>query len=266
MPGLRPVRATPWATALIALSLLAGCAGGQRSSAELATRSDQTDFEKRAAIRLQLALEYYEQKQLAVALDEIKQALRTNPEFSDAYNVRALIYMDMGETQLAEENFLQAIKLAPTNPDLSNNFGWFLCQNGRPEQSIAYFEATLKNRSYQSPSKALNNAGACSLKMRDYGNAERYLLQSFQLDPSSVSTNINLSRLFYARNDFSRARFYIERAVKADVMTAEVLWLAIKIDHKLDDKIGETGMATQLRRRHPNSTEYSMYQRGAYDE
>ena len=109
----------------------------------------QSDQQKRAGIRLQLAIGYYEQRQMAVALDEVKQALQADPNFADAYSVRALIFMEMGEKRLAEENFLHAIKLAPNNPEISNNYGWFLCQNGSPERSIAYFEATLKSRTYQ---------------------------------------------------------------------------------------------------------------------
>lgn len=255
-----------FAASALAFSLLAGCAGVPKASTELATASDQTDIQKRARIRMQLAVGYYEQKQLAVALDEIKLALQADPSNSDAYNVRALIYMDMGELQLAEENFMQAIRLAPNDPDLSNNFGWFLCQNGRPAQSIPYFEAAVKNRQYQSPGKALTNAGVCSMKLRDFDAAERYLQLSFQVDPASAATSINLARLFFARGDYTKARFYIDRAIKAEVMAPDVLWLAVKINHKLDDKLAEATMATQLRRRHPNSPEYALYQRGAFDE
>jgi type IV pilus assembly protein PilF len=49
-------------------------------------------------------------------------------------------------------------------------------------------------------------------------------------------------------------------------LTADVLWLAIKVQHKLGDTAAEAGWATQLRRHHPGSTEYAAYQRGAFDE
>ncbi len=256
------------AAVLVLVMLLAGCAGSRLSGAqdELPTSSDQTDNQKRARIRLQLAIGYYEQRQMPVALDEIKQALLADPDFSDAYNVRGLIYMEMGETRLAEENFLHAIRLAPNNPDLSNNYGWFLCQNGRVSQSIPYFDATLKNRAYQSPVKALNNAGVCSLKLKDQVAAERYFSQAFQYEPGNPATNANLARIYYERRDYERARFYIGRVTKADVMNADVLWLAIKVEHKLGDRAAETSLATQLRRRHPTSPEFASYQRGAFDE
>jgi len=253
---------------VFAIMLVTGCMTNRLGSSqqELPTGSDQTDNQKRARIRLQLALGYYEQRQLPVALDEIKQALAADPDFSDAYNMRALIYMEMGETNLAEDNFLHAIKLTPNNPDLSNNYGWFLCQNGRVNQSIPYFEAALSNHAYQSPAKALNNAGMCSLKLKDQSAAERYFSKAFQLEPDNPSVNTNLAKMYYERHDYERARFYIGRVTKANVMTAEVLWLAIKTEHKLGDRAAEMSLGTQLRRRHPHSLESASYQRGAFDE
>jgi type IV pilus assembly protein PilF len=248
------------------MALLTGCAATHSSQDELPTSSDQTDTQKRARIRLELAINYYGQHQYPTALDELKQALQADPNLADAYSVRALIYMDMGETRLAEENFQRALQLSPNNPELSNNYGWFLCQNGRAKESIPHFEDALKNRSYQSPAKALNNAGACSLKIKDTKAAERYFAQAFQLDPGNPSVNANLAKVYYDRGDYERARFYVNRTIKAEVMSADVLWLAIKIEHKLGDRAAETGLVTQLRRRHPNSAEFAFYQRGAFDE
>jgi type IV pilus assembly protein PilF len=260
-------------TALLA-ALLSACAVGAGGRAELATSSDQSIDQKRALIRMQLAVEYYEQGQLAVALDEIKKALQADPSLADAYGVRALIYMGMGEVALAEDNFLRALNLAPHNPDLSNNYGSFLCQNGRAAQSIVYFEAALANRAYSSPGNALNNAGSCSLKMNDLANAERYLLRALELTPDLVATNANLARLYHARGDDAlgdntRAGWFIDRLGKnanTEGLTADVVWLAIRVQHRLGDGGAQAGWVAQLRRHHSATPEYAAYQRGKFDE
>lgn len=244
--------------------LMTGCAAGLQN--ELPTSSDLTDKQKRAQNHLNLAINYYQQGQWKSALEGIKQALQLDPDSPDAYGVRALIYMEMNETSLAEENFLHAISLAPSSPDLSNNYGWFLCQNGRASQSIPYFDAAIKNRNYQSVVKAFNNAGACSLKLKNDAAAERYFLQAFQYEPSNSVTNANLAKIHYDRKDYEKARFYIDRVPKADELSADVLWIAIKVNHKLGDRDAETSLVTQLRKRHPNSPEYAAFKRGAYDE
>jgi len=256
------------AAVTVSAFFLCGCASNSSGALqnELPTGSGQTENQNRARIRLQLAAGYYEQHQMTVALDEVRQAIQADPNFADAYSVRGLIYMDMGETRLAEDNFLNAIRLSPNNPDFNNNYGWFLCQNGRERQSISYFEAALKSRTYQSPAKALNNAGVCSLKMQDKVAAEKYFSQAFQYDPGNMSTNANLAKLYYDLRDYERARFYASRVVRSEAVQADVLWIAIKTERKLGDRAAESSLATQLRRRYPNSVEYAAYQRGAFDE
>lgn len=255
--------------------LLAACAGtesgtaGGSGKAELPTLSDTTAAQKRAQIRMQLAVGYYEQGQLPVALDEIKKAITADPAYADAWGVRALVYMAMGETTLADDNFRHALQLAPGNPDIANNYGSFLCQNGRVAESFRYFDAALASRQYASPAKALNNAGNCALKSKDIGTAEKYLLQALQLTPDQPSTNANLARVYYERRDYTRAHFFITRLGKlarTDSLPADVLWLAIKVQHKLGDVDAEQGWVTQLRRHHAASPEYAAYQRGAFDE
>lgn len=251
-----------------AMLLVGGCASGpEMTDVPLAASSaEQTDSERRARIRLQLAVGYYEQRQLPVALEELRQALQADPRLADAYSMRGLIYMEMGENKLAEDNFQQALRLVPNSPDYNNNYGWFLCQTGRERQSIAYFETALKSRAYQSPAKAFNNAGICSLKLNDRKSAEHYLTQAFQNDPGNPSTSFNLARVYYDKRDHERARFYLSRLLKADIMTAEVLWLAIRVERRLGDRATEASLATQLRRRHPASPEFAAYQRGAFDD
>lgn len=243
--------------------------GLQGSDTELKTASDATPADKRAAIRLQLAIGYYQGGSYDVALDEIKQALLAKPNFSDAYSVRALIYTAMGEFKLAEENHQRAINLAPRNPELNNNYGQFLCQVGRPELGMAQLELALKNPRYQSPVLAKVNAGNCAIKMKNYDLAERYLLDAARFEPDMPAIQSSLARLYFERRDYPRAGFFINRLksmMKPETMTADVLWLAIRVERKMGDKASETSLGTQLRRRHPASPEFAAYQRGAFDE
>ncbi|MFZ6755889.1 type IV pilus biogenesis/stability protein PilW [Undibacterium sp. Ji50W] len=228
--------------------------------------SEKMEMRKRASIRMQLAIDYYKQGQQKVALEEIRQALLISPDLVDGYSVRALIFMDLGEKQLAEENFLYALKLAPGNSDIENNYGWFLCLNGREKQGLAYLDKVIKDPAYGAPGKALNNAGLCSLRLKDPLGAERYFLQGLREDPGSPAINANLAKILFDRGEYSQARFYINRVLKFDVLTADVLWLAIKIEKKMGDEAAVSGLATQLRRRHANSKEYSLYQRGVFNE
>ena len=72
---------------------------------DIVTASDEPETRRRARIRLQLAVGYFEQGKTTVALDEVKQALNIDPYVADAYNLRGLIYMRLNDMRLAEESF-----------------------------------------------------------------------------------------------------------------------------------------------------------------
>jgi type IV pilus assembly protein PilF len=267
---LKPALAAS-AAALFALTLLAGCAGtGGDSPRELKTASDQTAAEKRAQIRLQLAVGYYQDRKYAIALDEVKQAIAAAPDYADAYGFRALIYTAMGENALADENYRHALRLAPRNPDLANNYGLFLCDaGGKPAQALGYFEAALKNPQYGSPAKALTNAGNCSLKLKNVDAAERYLLEALRYEPELPAVQAGLARVYFERRDYQRAGFFINRltdAAKLESLSPDVLWLAIRVRHVLGDRAQEASLAAQLRKRFPGSQEYAAFERGAFNE
>jgi type IV pilus assembly protein PilF len=271
---LKPVLAASAAcafAAILALGLLAGCASaGGDSPRELRTASDQTASEKRAQIRLQLAVGYYQDRKYEIALDEVKQAIAAAPDYADAYGFRALIYSAMGENELADENYRHALRLAPRNPDLANNYGLFLCDaGGKPAQGLGYFEAALKNPQYGSPAKALTNAGNCSLKLKNTDAAERYLLEALRYEPELPAIQAGLARVYFERRDANRAGFFINRlteAAKPESLSADVLWLAIRVKHMLGDRATEATLAAQLRKRFPGSPEYAAFERGAFNE
>lgn len=226
----------------------------------------QSSGSERAGIRLQLAINYLQQDQLSTALKELNNAISIDPNLTDAYAVRALVYMQMRDDNLAEQDFLRVMNMAPNNPDNINNYGWFLCMSGKEAQAMGMFDRVIKDRSYTQPVKALNNAGLCSLKMKNDALAETYFAESLRLDANNPTTNLNLSRLSYKKQDWTHAKFYINRLIKTEAFTPEILWLAIKIDHKLNDQVSQSSLAVQLKRRFPDSYEYELLQRGAFNE
>jgi len=265
-------RAATRLAAALALCLLSACAStpGGGSTAELKTASDQTVAEKRAAIRLQLAVEYYQDGKYEIALDEIKKAIAADGDYADAYGVRALIYTAMNELPLAEENYQHALRLAPRNPELANNYGAFLCQRAnRPREAMRHFDAAIANPSYRTPVSAMVNAGQCSLKTKNYDAAERYLLNALRFNPDLPATSAGLARVYYERRDYGRAGFFIHRLTDVstlDTLSADALWLAIRVGRKSGERANEASLLAQLRRRFPGSPEFAAYERGAFDE
>ncbi|NLD69119.1 MAG: type IV pilus biogenesis/stability protein PilW [Limnobacter sp.] len=228
--------------------------------------AEETDAQRRARIRVELAANYYQEGQLQVALGELGQALAADPANAPAYGMLGLVYMQMGDTPRAEESFQRALRLAPDDADLNNNYGWFLCRNGREREAIDRFGRALRDPLYKTPAKALHNAGICSLRIGDEAGAERYLQRAFQLDASNPVTMFNLSELYLKRRDYDRARFYAQRLLGAFEPVPQTLWLALKIEHALGNREAVASLGAQLRRRFPASPEAGLLAAGRYSD
>ena len=261
--GVAAFRRAGIAMLLAALLGAAGCASTEQvartdrdtSAAPPRADGEESDEQRRARIRVDLAASYYQQRNFNVALAEVRQALAADPNYAPAYGLLGLIYMDLGDRARADENFQRGIKLAPNDSELNNNYGWYLCQTGREAQSIAHFMTAVKNPLYTTPARPWHNAGICALRMGDEQTAESYFQRSFQLDPSNPVAMYNLGEIYLKRGQMDRARFYALRLVRGFEPSPETLWLAYRVEREGGDADSAASYAAQLRRRFPNSRE-----------
>ena len=226
----------------------------------------QADPKERARIRTELAFAYFQERQMAVALEEVRTALRDDPNSASAYNVLGLIQMDLGDHARADEAFTRALRIEPNSPDVNNNYGWFLCRTKRERQGIPYFLNALKDPLYQAPYKPYTNAGLCSLQIDDLMGAESYFSRAFSLDPGNPLVAYQLARIYFKRDDLARADFYTQRLL-GDGLGAppQGLWLALNIARKRNDASAESSYAAQLRRRFPDSDEARRLSAGQFE-
>jgi type IV pilus assembly protein PilF len=259
--GWRP--ASLPACLLLILSLY-GCAGqmpvAPRDGQDIVTASDEGDLRRRARIRLELASTYYSQGQFTTALDELKQAISIDPRLPAAHEMRALIYDAMGDTARADESFRQALAVDPNN-------AWSLCRRGQYAAADALFERAAALPQSGLGSKTLLARGVCQQRAGDLKSAEKTLLQAYELDPSSPATAFNLAAVLLKEGELERARFYIRRvnSVPGQV-TAESLWLAVRVEHRLGNMNGRDELAEQLRRRFTGTREATSLELGRFDE
>ncbi len=256
---------------LVALAGLSGCAsgrGGYEASRgeEIVTDSDEPEARKRAKIRLELAVGYFEQGQTTVALDELKLALVTDPNYSEAYNLRGLIYMRLNDMRLADESFRRAMALNPRDANVLHNYGWMLCQQARYTEAVQSFAQAIANPNYGGRAKTWMTQGLCQVRAGQRVEAEQSLLKSYELDAGNPVTGYNLASLLYLRNELTRAQFYIRRLNNSELANGESLWLGIKVERRMNNGEALEQLATQLKKRYPQSREFSAFERGAFDE
>jgi type IV pilus assembly protein PilF len=259
-----------WHTSLclLLLSFVAACVSPNPTPSpgngiDLITASDETDVQKRAKIRLELAVGYLEQGQTNIALDEVKLAIAADPRSADAFSLRGLIYMKLNDFSLARDSFNRGILINPRDGNILHNLGWLACQESRFTEAVIHFDRALAISSYPSPAKTYLTKGIC---LGDARQAESNFLRAFDLDASNPIATFNLANLLYKRNDLVRAQFYIRRLNNNDYANAESLWLAAKIERKMGNSQSVIQLAERLKKQFPTSREFGFFERGAFDE
>lgn len=258
----------------LAVLLMTGCAGsgagkagtaGNAVEPSVSTQTATTDERQRSKVHTELGQMYLRDRRFEVALEEAKNAIEIDGGYAPAYDLLGLIYLTLRQNDQAEENLRRALQLAPNDPEINNDYGWFLCQTGKIKESFAYFNLALRNPLFQKPAKALANAGVCALMDKDDVNGESYLFRALKFDPNNLRAYYLLADIGYRNRRYDDARDWLKQLHAKMEPTAETAWLGLRIDRKLGDREGEARYTGLLRRNFRDTPEYQQMLRGEFD-
>jgi type IV pilus assembly protein PilF len=253
---------------VLAALLAAGCAspGAEAPTVDSGPIiADVGDARNRARVHTDLAQAYYGRGNMGVALEELRIATTADATYAPAYGMFGMVYMDLRENRLAEQNFERALKLAPSDGDINHNYGWFLCQTQREPEAIKYFLTAIRNPLYAAPGRSYSAAGVCSLRTKNVKDAEEFFQRALRVEPDDSVSLLQLGQIRYRQGKMDEARRLVSRHNKLVTPSAESLWLALRIERRLGQRVAEQSYANQLRRRYPGSPEYQALQKGKFD-
>ena len=237
-----------------------------QQSSDAPTQAVPKDITTRAKLHTELASLYFQNGNLIVALEELTLAIAINPDYAPAYALRGVVLYHIKEFPSAESDFQKALKLNARDPEINNNYGWYLCQTGKEKESIDYFLKAIRDPLYQTPEIAHLKAGACHIKLGELDQAEEYLRRTLRFSPGDLQAQYHLAVIGYKRSNFDAARMYLMEVIKnMPEPTPEVLWLLLRVERKLGDKTAEDSLTARLRRKFPDSPEYQELMKGNFE-
>lgn len=242
---------TPAAARLVILglsALAAGCA-----STPPAARDEPTRAETAAAYNLQLGVAYLQQGNLALAKEKLDRAMQQNPREATVHGALALLNEKLGNVADADRYYRSALRLAPRNPDLTNNYAVFLCRTDRVEEGVRRFAEAARNPLYRTPWRAYANAGVCLRGAKRYDEAASNLQQAQRLRPDDAETAFQLGELELERGRPVAAREIVERHLAAFPATPELLWVGARAARGQNDRLAEERFLRRLQRDFPDS-------------
>lgn len=184
---------------------------------------------------LTAATEAYRAGKQDLAAQQARQALKADPSLADAHSLLAAIASARGDAAAAGKHHQQAVVLAPATGAYANNYGAWLCGNGRAAESLAWFEKAVADPNYGTRAAALANAGTCANRAGQPVQAEANWRQALALDPGELQSLAGMAALEFARGRYLEARAFAERWLAVAPSDAEGLQLASQIELKLGD-------------------------------
>lgn len=191
--------------------------------------------------------------QFDTAETQARAALKVDPRSADAYTLLGMIEERRGRSAQAGAHYAKASALAPNAGAALNNYGAWLCGNGRAQESLAWFDRALADPNYGSRASALANVGACAGMAGQHGRVERDLRAALSLDPENAVALTAMAEHQLRSGRYLEARAFSERRLAAGPAGASTLLLASQIEDKLGDKAAAARYVQRLRTEFPQA-------------
>ncbi|MCW9046532.1 MAG: type IV pilus biogenesis/stability protein PilW [Gammaproteobacteria bacterium] len=210
-----------------------------------------------AEINVQLASGYMRRGDLEIAEQKLLKAIEFNDKHVLAYTTLAVLMTMIDKPVEAENYYLEALAIDSRDPQLHNNYGTFLCGIKKYDEATKQFEMTLRNQFYKTPEVAHANLGYCLLQQEntDYKKIERHLRKALKLRPNMPSAMLGMAELGLATKNYLMARAYTQRYHSIAPASAQSLWVQIKAEHALGDKVYFLKVSQKLLDQFPESEE-----------
>ena len=219
--------------------------------------------EKASAVNVELGIGYMQQNNLELANEKLLKALRQDPNSVRANYIYAILQDRLLQKETAERYYRIAIDLDSNNSEANNNYGAFLCRNGRELESVEYFLQAVDNPLYKTPEFAYTNAAICLLKIDRPVEAKEYLSKALAAKGDFAAALLPMGELLFNEGDHANARRIFTRLHQVSQPTAKGLWLHIRNEIELGgagsnrvERLGE-----QLQQNFADSEEFREWQK-----
>lgn len=186
------------------------------------------------------------------AADAARAALKADRDLPEAHTMMALVADRQGQAELAGTHHAEAARLGPGGATF-NNYGAWLCGNGRAAESLPWFDEAVRDPRYGDRAGALANAGACAARAGEFDRVERDLRAALELDPVNLVALGAMAEESMRQGRYLEARAFSQRRLAAGSATPAALDLASRIEDKLGDSVAARRYVERLRTEFPQA-------------
>jgi type IV pilus assembly protein PilF len=237
-----------------ALAALAACSSKPRVVTPAPeTKTFKPDLVDAAKYNVELGVAYMDRGDLALAKDRLDRAAKEAPRDPMVHSALALLDERLEQPDDADREFHEALRLAPHDPKIANNYAVYLCRNHRVDEGVKLLLQTARNPLYETPEAAYTNAAVCLRSVHRDADAKTELLRAIALRPNFAEAVLQLATLEMQQGQLRDARARIDRYIETYPATPDLLELGMRISHSLGDPVGQHRYEQRLRVDFPDS-------------
>ncbi len=209
-----------------------------------------------------LASAYLEINDFASAMSNVDRALQANENYAPAMMVKGLTLAAVNQKKEAQKWLERAVKTAPKDLDIQNNYGYFLCESKVDiEKGRNVLENVANNLLYRTPEKAFMNLERC---VSNYDEKVTYLFKAIEMNPKDVWIRVRLLEIYDTYNKYPSAsklaKLLMDKWPPDVVIPPKVLLMGFNAEKGLiaSGKTDDSDLKfyqTQLQTKYPESIE-----------
>lgn len=154
------------------------------------------------------------ENQLLLQIEEIKAALKSNPDDASLLNELGVGYSILGQYGNAIVQHKKAVSLQPDEPVFHYNLGNAYSENDQPEQAIKAYHDALDKKPEHIPS--LNNLADVYEAFGETDKAFELFNYLIRLSPDDALAHFNLGNFYIRQNQHIEAAKCYETALEKD--------------------------------------------------
>jgi type IV pilus assembly protein PilF len=241
----------------------AGCVTTEESAFTAKVSKDKA-IEK----EVDIAMRYLAKDQPEMAIKRLSDLVKESTDAPAVYEVLAIAFQRTGEFELAEENFLKALRIDSGYSRGRNNYATYLFSRQRYKEACDQFEKVVEDVYYDRRALAFLNLGQCSMQLERWDDAEAALKRAVALERTLAVAYQEMGWVHFHKKDFAKANEALDRYRRLVKQSSpRALLLGIRVSREFRDKNGEASYVMALRNLYPRSKEYLEYmQSAAHDQ
>ena len=240
------------------LALLAGCSTNYEDDNDKVSFS-KPDYKKAALLNVKMGETYLADEQYSRAKTKLIHALKLQPQLPEVHSALGYYYESIGEIKDAEQHYKRAVSLGSNNGRYHNNFGTFLCRNGKYKAANDAFMHALKDKQYIQTAEVFENAGICAQSAQDLPAAYSYLSQSLRHDPTRNQVHLPLAKVCNKLGKSKEAQRHLQEYRQYNPINPQYLVLFIAVNQALGNKDEISSAELKLKNLYANSSEAQNY-------